>query len=237
MPVLRASDKGFEARLRAFIGNGEAAEDVRAAVTAIVADVKRRGDAAVLYHTAKFDHAKLNVRQLRVPAAQIEQAAARLDPAKRKAFAEAAKCIEDFHRRTLPKGWTAKNPHGATVGERYHAIRRCGLYIPGGQVPLVSTALMTALPAKVAGVPELCACTPPQADGKVNPDILAALHLAGVKEVYAVAGSRPSRPSPSAPTASAPSTRSSGPATPTSPRPSASSSASSGSTSSPAPAR
>ena len=188
MPVLRASDKGFEARLRAFIGNGEAAEDVRAAVAGIVADVKKRGDAAVLYHTAKFDHAKLNVRQLRVPAAQIEQAAARLDPAKRKAFTEAAKCIEDFHRRTLPKGWTAKNPHGATVGERYHAIRRCGLYIPGGQVPLVSTALMTALPAKVAGVPELCACTPPQADGKVNPDILAALHLAGVKEVYAVGG-------------------------------------------------
>ena len=131
MPVLRASEKGFEASLRAFIGNGEASEDVRAAVTAIVADVKRRGDAAVLYHTAKFDHAKLNVRQLRVPAAQIEQAAARLDPAKRKAFAEAAKCIEDFHRRTLPKGWTAKNPHGATVGERYHAIRRCGPLHPG----------------------------------------------------------------------------------------------------------
>jgi len=188
MPVLRASDKDFTARLRAFIGNGEAAEDVRAAVAAIVADVKRRGDAAVLYHTAKFDHAKLNVRQLRVPAAQIAQAVAGIDPAKRKAFAEAAKCIEAFHRRTLPKGWTAKNPHGATVGERYHAIRRCGLYIPGGQVPLVSTALMTALPAKVAGVPELCACTPPQADGKVNPDILAALHLAGVKEVYAVGG-------------------------------------------------
>ncbi|NBX35487.1 histidinol dehydrogenase, partial [bacterium] len=155
MPVLRASDKDFTARLRAFIGNGEAAPDVRVAVAGIIADVKQRGDAAVLYHTAKFDHAKLNVRQLRVPAAQIEQAAARLDPAKRKAFAEAAQCIEAFHRRTLPKGWTAKNPHGATVGERYHAIRRCGLYIPGGQVPLVSTALMTALPAKVAGVPEL----------------------------------------------------------------------------------
>ncbi|GDY17231.1 histidinol dehydrogenase [Verrucomicrobiota bacterium] len=188
MPVLRASDKDFTVRLRAFIGNGEAAPDIRSAVAAIVADVKQRGDAAVLYHTAKFDHAKLNVRQLRVPLAQIEQAAARLDPAKRKAFEEAARCIEDFHRRTLPKGWTAKNPHGATVGERYHAIRRCGLYIPGGQVPLVSTALMTALPAKVAGVPHLCACTPPSPDGKMNPDTLAALHLCGVKEIYAVGG-------------------------------------------------
>ncbi|GBL43446.1 histidinol dehydrogenase [Verrucomicrobiota bacterium] len=153
MPVLRASDKDFTVRLRAFIGNGEAAPDIRSAVAAIVADVKQRGDAAVLYHTAKFDHAKLNVRQLRVPLAQIEQAAARLDPAKRKAFEEAARCIEDFHRRTLPKGWTAKNPHGATVGERYHAIRRCGLYIPGGQVPLVSTALMTALRRKSPASP------------------------------------------------------------------------------------
>jgi histidinol dehydrogenase len=76
------------------------------------------------------------------------------------------------------------------VGERHHAIRRCGLYVPGGQVPLVSTVLMTALPAKVAGVPEVCACTPPGPDGKINPDILAALHLCGVREVYAVGGAQ-----------------------------------------------
>ena len=188
MPVLRVSDKDFRTRLRAFVGSGEAAPDIRAAVAQIVADVKARGDAAVLYHTAKFDHAKLTVRQLRVPVEQLEKAVAGLDPAKRKAFEEAARCIEEFHAKTLPKGWTAKNPHGATVGERHHAIRRCGLYIPGGQVPLVSTVLMTAIPAKVAGVPELCACTPPQPDGKINPDILAALYLSGVKEVYAVGG-------------------------------------------------
>lgn len=188
MPVLRASDKDFKSRLRAFVGNGEAAPDIRATVSQIIADVKTRGDVAVLYHTAKFDHAKLTVRQLRVPLEQLEKAVANLDPAKKKAFDEAAKCIEEFHEKTLPKGWTAKNPHGATVGERHHAIRRCGLYIPGGQVPLVSTVLMTAIPAKVAGVPELCACTPPQPDGKINPDILAALYLSGVKEVYAVGG-------------------------------------------------
>jgi histidinol dehydrogenase len=188
MTTLRSSDKDFRAKLRAFVGTGEAAPDVRTAVAAIIADVKARGDIAVLHHTAKFDHAKLNVRQIRVPLEQLEKAAANLDPAKRKSFDEAAKCITDFHARTLPKGWTAKNPHGAMVGERHHAIRRCGLYIPGGQVPLVSTVLMTALPAKVAGVPEICACTPPQPDGKINPDILAALYLSGVREVYAVGG-------------------------------------------------
>jgi len=188
MPVLQAHAPDFLARLRAFVGNGEASTDVRATVAGIIADVRDRGDAAVLAYTKKFDRAQLTAKQLRIPEARLKQAARELAPAKRKAFDEAARCVTDFHRRTLPKGWSAKNPHGATVGERHHAIRRCGLYIPGGQVPLVSTVLMTALPAKVAGVPELCACTPPGPDGRINPDILAALYLCGVKEVYAVGG-------------------------------------------------
>ena len=188
MTRLRYRDKDFRARLRAFVGSGEAAPDVRAAVAAIIAGVKARGDAAALEYTAKFDRVKLAAGRIRVPAKELAQAAARLEPAKRKAFAEAARCIRAFHARTLPVGWTAKNPHGATVGERHHAIRRCGLYVPGGQVPLVSTVLMTALPAQVAGVPEVCACTPPGPDGRINPDILAALHLCGVREVYALGG-------------------------------------------------
>ena len=190
MTFLRLRAKDFRAQLGAFVGTGEAAPDVRAAVAGIIADVKKRGDAAVLAYTAKFDRAKLTAARLRIPLAELRRAAAGLDPAKKKAFDEAAKCVTAFHARTLPKGWTAKNPHGATVGERHHAIRRCGLYIPGGQVPLVSTVLMTALPAKVAGVPELCACTPPGPDGRINPDILAALYLCGVTEVYAVGGAQ-----------------------------------------------
>ena len=188
MPVLQAHAADFLPRLRAFVGNGEASADVRTAVAGIIADIRARGDAAVLAYTEKFDRAKLTAAKLRIPEARLKQAAKQLAPAKRKAFNEAARCVTDFHRRTLPKGWSAKNPHGATVGERHHAIRRCGLYIPGGQVPLVSTVLMTALPAKVAGVPELCACTPPGPDGQINPDILAALYLCGVREVYAIGG-------------------------------------------------
>jgi histidinol dehydrogenase len=190
MTFLRLRAKDFRAQLSAFVGTGEASPDVREAVAGIIADVKRRGDAAVLAYTAKFDRAKLTAAGQRIPVAELRRAAAAFAPAKKKAFDEAAKCVTAFHARTLPKGWTAKNPHGATVGERHHAIRRCGLYIPGGQVPLVSTVLMTALPAKVAGVPELCACTPPGPDGKINPDILAALYLCGVTEVYAVGGAQ-----------------------------------------------
>lgn len=188
MPVLRRSDRDFDVRLAAFVGTGEAEASVRQTVSEIIADVRTRGDVAVLYHTARFDHAKMNVRQLRIPAEHLERAAKALDPAKRKALDEAARCVRDFHKRTLPKSWLARNPHGAQVGERHLPIRRCGLYIPGGQVPLVSTVLMTAIPAQVAGVPELVACTPPNAEGKVNPELLAALHLCGVHEVYAVGG-------------------------------------------------
>lgn len=190
MTFLRLRAKDFRAQLGAFVGTGEADPDVRAAVAGIIADVKRRGDTAVLACTAKFDRVKLTAAQMRVPLKDLKKAADSFDPAKKKAFDEAAKCVTAFHARTLPRGWTARNPHGATVGERHHAIRRCGLYIPGGQVPLVSTVLMTALPAKVAGVPELCACTPPGPDGKINPDILAALYLCGVREVYAVGGAQ-----------------------------------------------
>ena len=180
MGFLKANEKDFEKKLRAFVGTGEASVEVSQTVSAIIDDVKARGDIAVLYHTARLDHAKLNIRQIRIPEEHLKRAVESLSLDKKKSFAEAAKCIEAFHKRTLPKNWKAKNPHGATVGERYHAIHRCGLYIPGGQVPLVSTVLMTAIPAKVAGVPEICACTPPGADGKINSDILAALYLCGV---------------------------------------------------------
>lgn len=190
MIVLQAHAKDFLPRLRAFVGHGEALPAVKQAVTEIISGVRQKGDTAVLAYTAKFDRAKLTARTLRVPVARLKAAAQQLAPAKRKAFNEAARCVTAFHQRTLPKGWSAKNPHGAMVGERYHAIQRCGLYIPGGQVPLVSTVLMTALPAKVAGVPALCACTPPGPDGKINPDILAALYLCGITEVYAVGGAQ-----------------------------------------------
>ncbi|MBM3825416.1 MAG: histidinol dehydrogenase [Verrucomicrobia bacterium] len=190
MLVLRANARDFSARLRSFVGSGDASSEVGRAVAGIVADVRRRGDAAVLDCTAKFDRVKLTAAGMRIPPAELARAARALPAAKRRAFEEAARCVLDFHRRTLPMSWTARNPHGATVGERHLPIRRCGLYVPGGQVPLVSTVLMTALPAKVAGVPEVCACTPPGPDGRINPDILAALHLCGVREVYAVGGAQ-----------------------------------------------
>ncbi|MEY3448475.1 MAG: Histidinol dehydrogenase, partial [Verrucomicrobiota bacterium] len=107
MTFLRLRAKDFRAKLGAFVGTGEASPDVRDAVAGIIADVKRRGDTAVLAYTAKFDRAKLTAARQRIPLAELRRAAAGFAPAKKKAFDEAAKCVTAFHTRTLPQGWTA----------------------------------------------------------------------------------------------------------------------------------
>jgi histidinol dehydrogenase len=101
---------------------------------------------------------------------------------------EAHANIVAFNRKGLPVDWVGKNKQGAEVGERFYPIRRVGLYVPGGQVPLVSTVLMTATLAKIAGCPEIVVCTPSDSSGRVAPGLLAALHLVGVDEVYRVGG-------------------------------------------------
>ncbi|MDR2844953.1 MAG: histidinol dehydrogenase [Puniceicoccales bacterium] len=188
MLKLDYKQKDFRQQLGKFCTASSQQPEVVQTVSQIIAEVQQRGDLAVLYFTAKLDHAKLTSKQMRVPSAAIAKAAADLPAASRKAFEEAAKCIRDFHKKTVPKSWVDVNPHGARVGEQFHPIQRCGLYIPGGQVPLVSSVLMTAIPAQLAGVPELVACTPPQPDGRINAATLAALHFCGVSEVYAIGG-------------------------------------------------
>lgn len=162
--------------------------EIAKVVAEVIADVAQRGDEALLYYTAKFDHVKLLQKQLRVPESAIDAAYTALPEEKLSAMKAAAESIRHFHARTLRKNWKTKNPQGAVVGEMFYPIQRVGLYIPGGQVPLSSTVLMTAIPAQLAGVPELVICTPPQSDGSVAPEILAAAKLCGVTEIYRVGG-------------------------------------------------
>ncbi len=174
--------------LREFSSPEATRNDVAKTVTEIIEDVKRRGDEAVLQYTAKFDRAELTRDQLRISRGVIETAVASIDEGKLSAMKASADSISDFHKRTLPKNWKKRNPHGAFVGELFYPIRRVGIYIPGGQTPLCSTVLMTAIPAKIAGVPEIVLCTPPRADGSVAPEILAAAKLCGLEEIYCVGG-------------------------------------------------
>ncbi len=188
MLTLHHASKTFTADLAAFCRGSVASREVIDAVAAILADVRGRGDEAIVYYAAKFDGAKLRARDLRVPTAEIAAAAKRLPADRRRALVAAHKSIVDYNRRGLPGNWTTKNPQGAIVGEKFDPIRRVGLYVPGGQVPLVSTVLMTATLAKIAGCPEIAVFTPSNAEGKIADGLLAALHLAGVDEVYRVGG-------------------------------------------------
>jgi histidinol dehydrogenase len=101
---------------------------------------------------------------------------------------EAIRSVEFFHKKCLPEDWLSENQHGAVVGEKYDPIQRVGIYIPGGQVPLVSTVIMTVTLAKIAGVPEIVVVTPPRKDGSIHPYLLAAMSRIGVKEIYRMGG-------------------------------------------------
>jgi histidinol dehydrogenase len=188
MRTLHHAAKNFRDELALFCRGADVPKEISDAVAAILADVRARGDEAVSYYAAKFDGAKLRGRDFRVPAAELAAAGKTLPAAEMKALHAAHENIVAFNERNRPKAWTAKNKHGATVGEKFDPIRRVGLYVPGGEVPLVSTVLMTVALAKIAGCPEIAVFTPSNADGKVAPAMLAALHLLGIEEVYRIGG-------------------------------------------------
>ncbi len=188
MHSLRFSDKNFQAELAAFCRNSIVPPEIAEAVRSILADVRSRGDEAVAHYAAKFDGAKLRAGEFRVKPADLAAAAKRLPAGERRALVAAHASIVAFNRRALPKNWMAKNPQGALVGEKFDPIRRVGLYVPGGQVPLVSTVLMTVTLARIAGCPEIAVFTPSNSSGKIADGLLAALHLVGIDEVYRIGG-------------------------------------------------
>jgi histidinol dehydrogenase len=189
MQTLEYSDSSqFSNALRQFCENATVAGDVSAVVTEVLADVKARGDQAVLEYTHKFDGASLSAAAMRVDPAELQAAEASLAEADRAAIRESIALVRDFHQQTLPQDWQASNAQGGIVGERFYPIQRVGLYVPGGNVPLVSTVIMTAVLAKLVQCPEVCVCTPPAADGSIAPGMLAALSMVGIDEVYKVGG-------------------------------------------------
>jgi histidinol dehydrogenase len=157
---------------------------------AILKTVREQGDAALLELTAKFDGAQLTLEQLPVTAAELMNSSLRADASLRTAVKDAHRNIANFARRSLRRGWQARNSHGALVGEKFDPFQRVGIYIPGGTAPLVSTALMTVTLAQVAGCPEIVVCTPPGKDGSINPALLFAARMAGATEIYRVGGSQ-----------------------------------------------
>jgi histidinol dehydrogenase len=191
MPIrLDTRHPDFEQRFRAFLSTKrEAAEDVEAAVRAIIADVAARGDRAVIELTKKFDRVDLAATGLRVASEQIEQAARACEPEQLAALRLARDRIEAYHRRQRPADDRFTDPCGVELGHRWRAVAAAGLYVPGGTAAYPSSVLMNAVPAKVAGVERLVMAAPAPG-GVLNPLVLAAAQLAGVDEIYRIGGAQ-----------------------------------------------
>jgi histidinol dehydrogenase len=154
----------------------------------VLEDIRQNGIRAVLQCAKRFDDVSLTAATLRVSAAELAEARDTADQAFRVAAREVVKRITAFARAGMRNDWAVSSPRGGEMGEQFTPLDRVGVYVPGGAAPLVSTALMTATLAKVAGVAEIVACTPCDRKRQVNPCLLAALELAGATEIYKVGG-------------------------------------------------
>lgn len=187
---LTTSAGDFERRFAAFLSRKrETSVDVDTAVRDIVADVRARGDAALVALTARFDHVELDAASLRVSAAEIDTAVAASPVDVVASLNFARDRIESHHRRQLPTDDHYVDAIGAELGTRWTAVESVGLYVPGGLASYPSSVLMNAVPAKVAGVPRIVMVVP-SPRGELNPLVLAAARIAGVAEIYRIGGAQ-----------------------------------------------
>ena len=157
-------------------------------VMGIIQDVRRRGDEALLEYTKKFDKAELT--NLQVTEEEFQEALSSFDPRLKQVLQRAASNISKFHSRQKRNSFILNEDDGIVMGQKVIPIDRVGLYVPGGTAAYPSTVLMDTLPARIAGVKEIVMVTPPNAQGKVNPAILAAARIAGVDKIFKVGGAQ-----------------------------------------------
>ena len=187
---LSSSDPDFEARFQALLAmKREDAPDVDNTVAGIIADVRARGDAAVIELTRKFDRLDLTPETMAFSGSEIDAECEKVPAVERDALELAATRIRDYHARQMPRDESWTDDTGATLGWRWGPVTAAGLYVPGGLASYPSSVLMNAIPAAVAGVKDLVICAPTP-DGKANPLVLLAARLAGVETVYRIGGAQ-----------------------------------------------
>ncbi|MEP1594456.1 MAG: histidinol dehydrogenase, partial [Halieaceae bacterium] len=188
---LDAATDDFDARLEALTAwDGGLDGQVAETVATIVADVRERGDAAVLDYTLRFDRlGAASVAELEVPEARLASALTTIEPAQRAALEDAAQRIVSYHERQVQQSWQYHDDGGNLLGQKITPMARAGIYVPGGKASYPSSVLMNALPARVAGVPEIIMVVPAP-DGELSDMVLAAARIAGVHRVFTVGGAQ-----------------------------------------------
>jgi len=188
---LDSKQADFAAQLDVLLAYEATADDtLEATVAAILADVKKRGDEAVLEYTRKFDRLPLdNAAAMELPLAELKAAFEGLPAAQRDALEQAAQRVTAYHEKQRMESWSYTEADGTLLGQQVTPLDRVGLYVPGGKAAYPSSVLMNALPAKVAGVAELIMVVPTP-DGVKNQLVLAAAHLCGVDRVFTVGGAQ-----------------------------------------------
>lgn len=191
MPLrLDASAPGFEKEFSAFLGrNRDTDENVDRVVAGIVADVRARGDAAVVDYTARFDWVGITAANIRISDAERDAAAAQVPAAQREALIFAARRIEAFHRALMPKDVDFTDSTGTRLGARYRPVDAAGVYVPGGTAAYPSSVLMNIVPAKVAGVGRIVMVVPTPG-GTLNPLVMLAAAIAGADEIWRIGGAQ-----------------------------------------------
>lgn len=188
--TLNINDADFEQQFAAFLDSKrESSPDVNAAVSEIIAAVRRDGDKALLGYTGKFDRLNLTPETMRVSEEEIAEAVKVCDKKTLDALYLAAERIEAFHEKQLPESHFFHDETGALLGWRWTSVFAAGLYVPGGTAAYPSSVLMNAIPAKVAGVKRIVMVVPTP-DSKVNPLVLAAADCVGIDEIYRVGGAQ-----------------------------------------------
>jgi histidinol dehydrogenase len=188
--VFRSATPGFAQRLRA-IAERAFGEDgnVEPAVREIIADVRARGDQALVDLTLRFDRVDVS-GAIEIPMRDLRAAEERLEPTARRALRLAARRIREFHRRQVQKGWRYRDSAGLVLGQKVEPLERVGVYVPGGRASYPSSVLMNVIPAKVAGVREVIAVSPPSPMEGSYPAVLAAASIAGVDRFFRVGGAQ-----------------------------------------------
>ncbi len=190
MKLYRAGEAAFDEALERLTSRMEhLSPKVLKTVERILADVQKQGDKALVRYTERFDGLKLSQKELRVAPSAFKEARRKVGRSTLRALEFAAERIEAYHRRQVENGWFYQEGEEISLGLVVRPLRRVGLYVPGGKAAYPSTVLMSAIPARVAGVEELAMCVPSKTK-RPNPVVLAAAQVAGIEEVYRVGGAQ-----------------------------------------------